>query len=350
MIELAWPWLWLLAPLPFLIALLGRDTKNNTQGALFTPLFNQWQGLVRNAPTSSGYSHRFFFCYLIWLLLLAAASKPVYVGEPIQLPSEGREILLAVDVSGSMKEQDMPLENRRVNRLTLVKHVVSDFIKRREGDRLGLILFGEQAFLQSPLTFDRDTVNQYLAESEIGIAGENGTAIGDAIGMAIKRYQDKALSNRILVLLTDGQNTMGVKPLEASRFAKDKQITIYTIGIGADSQIIRSGFFGNRRVNPSRDLDETTLKAIAEMTGGRYFRGRNQTELESIYEELDRLVPIESDALTYRPTKLLFYYPLAAALITFLLLLAGPQLLRLRSSGQRFTPSTKQNFQAEVKR
>lgn len=350
MIELAWPWLWLLAPVPFLIAYLGRHGQDSASGALLTPLFEQWRGLVRQSPATGGYDHRFFFSYCLWLLLLLAASKPVYVGDPIQLPSQGRELLLAVDVSGSMKEQDMPLENRRVNRLELVKHVLSDFIERREGDRLGLILFGEQAFLQSPLSFDRDTVKQYLKEAEIGIAGENGTAIGDAIGMAIKRYQDKALSNRILILLTDGQNTMGVKPLEASRFAKDKKITIYTIGIGADSQIIQSGFFGNRRVNPSRDLDEKTLKAIAEMTGGKYFRGRNQAELENIYEELDRLVPVEADALTFRPTKLLFFYPLAAALTLFLLLLVSPIVTRLKQSKQPAAISRSIDEQLEARR
>ena len=343
MIEIAWPWLWLLAPLPLLIAYLGRHARESAKGALITPLFEQWQGLVRQSSSAGRFDRRLVLNYVIWLLLLLAASKPVYVGEPIQLPSQGRELLLAVDVSGSMKEQDMPLENRRVNRLALVKHVLSDFIERREGDRLGLILFGEQAFLQSPLSFDRDTVQQYLKEAEIGIAGENGTAIGDAIGMAIKRYQDKALSNRILVLLTDGQNTMGVKPLEASRFAKDKQITIYTIGIGADSQIIRSGFFGNRRVNPSRDLDEKTLKAIAAMTGGQYFRGRNQAELEKIYEELDRLVPVEADALTFRPTKLLFFYPLGAAILLFLLLMLAPLLSRLKNAKPSHTSTQSLN-------
>jgi Ca-activated chloride channel family protein len=257
----------------------------------------------------------------VWALAVLAAARPQYVGEPVALPTTGRDLLLAVDLSGSMEEQDFQLAGQWVDRLTATKAVAEDFITNRRGDRLGLILFGREAYLQTPLTFDRETVRTLLLESAIGLAGKE-TAIGDSIGLAIRTLEDAGVEDgrRVLVLLTDGANTAGeVDPLKAAELAAQRSMVIYTIGIGADAMLVRS-LFGVRQINPSQDLDEDALRQIAESTGGRYFRARDTDELAEIYEELDRLEPAESDEAGFRPVTELFYWPLAAAA---LLALAG---------------------------
>jgi Ca-activated chloride channel homolog len=178
-----------------------------------------------------------------------------------------------------------------------------------------VILFGTQAYLHVPLTFDRKTVETLLNESFIGITeDEPQTSIGDAIGLAVKRLQDEKNESRVLILLTDGANTAGeLSPLKAAEIAAQHHLKIYTIGIGADEMLVRS-LFGTRRVNPSADLDEKTLKAIADITGGRYFRARNTEELNQIYFILDQLEPVEKDKQFFRPKSDLFYWPLAMSL------------------------------------
>jgi Ca-activated chloride channel family protein len=233
--------------------------------------------------------------------------------------------LLAVDLSGSMEEQDFKINNQRVDRLTAAKWVAGDFIQRRVGDRVGLILFGTQAYLQTPLTFDRKTVLTLLNESAIGLAGDN-TAIGDAIGLAVKRLKGQTDASRVLILMTDGANTAGeVTPLKAAELAADNRLKIYTVGIGADEMVVR-GFFGSHRVNPSRDLDENTLVKIAETTGGRYFRARNTDELNNIYMLLDKLEPVEKDKQYFRPRREWFFWPLAIAL----LIMAGLAFVKIK--------------------
>jgi len=267
---------------------------------------------------------------LVWLLLTVAAARPQWVGEIENLPVTGRDLLLAVDISGSMDTQDMVWQNRTVNRLTVVKQVAGDFVERRRGDRVGLILFGSRAYLQTPLTFDTQTTATLLQESEIGLAGRE-TAIGDAIGLAVKRLRQDAAAERVLVLLTDGANTAGeVQPLQAAEFAAREGLTIYTVGVGADRMEVQD-FFGKRMINPSADLDEDTLTKIAERTGGRYFRARDTASLEKIYQILDELEPVQSDVEVIRPVDELFYWPLGAA---YALALAAA-LLSLRPSGWR---------------
>src|SRR5690606_4036471 len=190
-----------------------------------------------------------------------------------------------------------------------------EFIARRVGDRVGLILFGREAYLQTPLTFDRQTVQTLLDEAVIGLAGKE-TAIGDAIGLAIRTLDDAGVESgrRVLVLLTDGANTAGeVEPLKAADLAAQRNMVIHTIGMGADALTVRS-LFGLRQINPSADLDEATLTAIAERTGGRYFRARDTQELAAAYDVIDQLEPAESDAAGFRPVKELFYWPLGLAL------------------------------------
>ena len=313
--AIAWPWLLLLAPLPWLLRLLLPVSPSGDLQALRVPWFSAVAG------GKAGWMRRPWLALvaaLIWLLLLFAASRPQWIGEIESLPVSGRDLLLAVDISGSMDTQDMILNRTAVNRLKVVKKVAGEFIKRRHGDRVGLILFGSRAYLQTPLTFDTETTATLLDESEIGLAGRE-TAIGDAIGLAVKRMRDDAAADRVLVLLTDGANTSGeVQPLQAAEFAARDGLTVYTVGVGADEMMVQD-FFGSRVVNPSADLDEDTLRTIAERTGGRYFRARDAKGLEKIYEILDELEPVESDVEIIRPIDELFHWPMGLAYVLALL-------------------------------
>ena len=313
--AIAWPWLLLLAPVPWLLRFLLPASPSGDLQALRVPWFSAVAG------GKAGWMRRPLLAVvatLVWLLLVFAASRPQWVGEIESLPITGRDLLLAVDISGSMDTQDMILNKSAVNRLKVVKKVAGEFIQRRHGDRVGLILFGSRAYLQTPLTFDTETTATLLDESEIGLAGRE-TAIGDAIGLAVKRLRDDAAADRVLVLLTDGANTSGeVQPLQAAGFAARDGLTVYTVGVGADEMMVQD-FFGSRVVNPSADLDEDTLRAIADQTGGRYFRARDAESLEKIYEILDELEPVESDVETIRPVDELFYWPMGLAYILALL-------------------------------
>ena len=220
--------------------------------------------------------------------------------------------MLAVDLSKSMLETDFILANQNIDRLTATKKVASDFIENRVGDRIGLILFGTQAYLHVPLTFDRKTVAQLLDESVIGLAGPS-TAIGDAIGIAVKRLRENDADDKVLILLTDGANTAGtIDPIRAAELAASNGLKIHTIGIGADEMMVRR-LFSTFKVNPSRDLDEETLTDIAEKTGGKYFRARDTEELTKIYAEIDQLEPVERGGEHFRPVTPLFMWPLGAA-------------------------------------
>jgi Ca-activated chloride channel family protein len=312
MIHFEWPWLLCGLPLPLLIRWLAPSSPFVEQSALKVPFLDDFS--PEKIPVfSQTQQWRLLLATLAWLLLLIACARPQWLGEPIEQAVSGRDLMLAVDLSASMEEQDFIINKNPVDRLTAIKWVASDFINRRVGDRVGLILFGTQAYLQTPLTFDRKTVQILLDESVIGLAGDN-TAIGDAIGLAVKRLKNQSANSRVLILLTDGANTAGeVSPLKAAELAAANQLKIYTIGVGADEMIIRS-FFGNRKVNPSRDLDENTLVKVAESTGGRYFRARNSDELNNIYMLLDKLEPVEKDKQYFRPRSELYYWPLSLAL------------------------------------
>lgn len=339
MIDWHWPWAFYLLPIPLVIFWLMPIVKRQ-EAALKVPDLSLWKTsqALSHSPSKSTWV-KWILPGLLWLCLIAALARPHLLGEVVELPTSGRDLVLAVDISGSMDIEDMNWKSRPVNRLFTVKKVLNEFIERRKGDRLGLVLFGSQAYLQAPLTFDWQTVQTLMNEAEIGLAGKK-TAIGDAIGLTIKRLQSNPEQNRVIVLLTDGANTAGeVDPLKAAELAQQSKVKIYTIGLGSDSMEV-SSFFGSRQVNPSRDLDERTLQNMADLTGGHYFRARNGRELEQIYELIDQLEPTEKDPEIFRPQHNIFFWPLGLALIlSFIMALQGTgglkQLLSLFSNAPK---------------
>ncbi len=315
-IEFAWPWLFAALPLPLLALLLPR-ARSAEPATLRFPFY---AALRDNLQSHTGQRSRLRLALatVAWLLLVLAAARPQLIGESVHLPVSGRSLMLAVDISGSMQNEDMQIRGRQLSRLTAVKIVAGDFIDKRKGDRIGLILFGDEAYLQAPLTFDRKTVRTLLDEAQIGLAGQQ-TAIGDAIGLAIKRLRKEPARNRVLILLTDGANTAGnVDPLKAADLAAREGVRIYTIGIGSGETVVQTPF-GPRRV-ATGDLDEASLEAIAEKTGGRYFRARDTAQLAQIYDLLDRIEPVSEDEQTWRPVDELYVWPLGAALLLSVLI------------------------------
>jgi Ca-activated chloride channel family protein len=330
-IEAGWPLALLLLPVPLVIRRLLPAAAKRTSGALRVPFFQTVASIDGNGD--GGVRRRKLRAALMaiaWVALCVAAARPTWVGEPLPQPVEGRDLMLAVDLSGSMAREDFTVGGRPADRLTVVKEVAEDFVHRREGDRVGLILFGTRSYLQAPLTFDRPTVATLLDEAEVGLAGEE-TAIGDALGMAVMRLRDRPAESRVLVLLTDGASNAGaLEPLEAARLAADERIRVYTIGVGADRLAVRTAF-GDRIVNPSADLDEETLWEIAELTGGEYFRAKNIEGLANVYRRIDALEPTGGEPVYLRPTKSLFHWPLAVTLVASLLIAAGPALAGIGS-------------------
>jgi Ca-activated chloride channel homolog len=313
----AWPLMLLILPLPLLVRRFYPPSSETNESGLKVPSFVLFSTLINQSSIEQYMNWRLWFGVLAWCLLVLASARPERIGEEIEIPVSGRNLMLAVDLSGSMDAKDFELGGRRVDRLTATKAVASDFISRRKGDRIGLILFGEQAYLQVPLTLDRETVKILLLESFIGLAGEK-TAIGDAITLAVKRIHDQQeeTKNQVLVLLTDGANTAGeIEPLKAAELAQKIGLRIYTIGIGADQMVVSSLTGGLRRVNPSVDLDEETLIEIAKITGGRYFRAKDTSALQEIYRLLDNIEPVPEPEAGFRPVQAFFFWPLGASLL-----------------------------------
>jgi len=319
MLSWQWPWLFWLIPLPLLVRML-LPAKDAMANAIRVPFYKALTDLNKTGASKTKFNwFPALLIWLVWLCLLTAAASPTWIGDAVSVPQDRRDLMLAVDISQSMREQDMLVNKRYTDRLSAVKVVVDDFIKQRAGDRIGLILFGQQAYLQTPLTFDSNTVRQQLSEAQLGFAG-NATAIGDTIGLATKRLRDRPADSRVLILLTDGANTFGAAPTKAAGIAAEAGIRIHTIGVGADVRYEKSFFGRTRARKTSTDLDEKTLYAVADTTGGQYFRAHDAKELQTIYAKLDELEPIPVDQ-TFRPTRSLSYWPITLALLLFGLLL-----------------------------
>lgn len=315
MLNFANPYAILLLPLPWLISLLLPEAPQSHHAVLRIPYLARLKQLMKHKPGRKHY-RRFtvYSLYAIWSLCVLAATGPQWLGQAIEIERRAHNIMLAIDISGSMQIPDMEYQQQPVDRLSLVKAIANEFIQTRKNDRLGLILFGTRAYLQTPLTFDRNTLSYMLNDASIGLAGPQ-TAMGDAIGLAIKRLKRTPDNNRVLIVLTDGANNAGVlDPIQASKIARENNIKIYTIGLGA-SRLIVPGILGSQTINPSEDLDLDTLKTIAKNTDGLFFRAKNSEDLKQVYRTIDRLVPVIEKGGIYRPKKELYIYPLLLALL-----------------------------------
>ena len=322
-LEFAWPWMVVWLPLPWLLRWLLRAAAPGQ--ALHLP-----QPGLQLTRVSGNAAHGIvpWLLALAWLCLLTAAARPQWVGPPQAEQRSGRALMLAVDLSGSMHTEDMDLAGQPLSRFGAVEAIAGDFIDRRSGDEMGLILFGSQAFLVTPLTYDLSAVRAQLQGAVVGLAGTE-TAIGDAIAVAVKRLSALPEQARVLVLLTDGVNNAGnITPRDAARAAKAAGVRIYTIGVGA-TQMTVPGFFGNQLINPSADLDADMLTTIAQETGGQFFRATDGNELANAYRAIDALEPMPQQGPTLRPRHELFRWPLAAAILLLLLVIVPRRFARM---------------------
>src|SRR5579883_481466 len=309
MFHVAWPWMALLLPLPW-IMLRARRAAAPGGSALYLPFV---ASIAAPAATETLPRSMLALLAAIWALLVLAAMRPQWLGQPLPVPTNGRQIMLAIDCSGSMASEDM---EGGESRLQVVQQVAGRFIDQRRGDQIGLILFGTRPYLQAPLTTDISTAHQFLDEAVVGVAGPQ-TAIGDAIGLAIKQLRQRestggaAVHQSVLILLTDGGNDAGVMPpLEAARLAAQMGLRIFTIGVGAQEE---QSLFGLSVGNG--DLDVDLLKHIASITGGEYFRAADAEALSAVYRKIDELEPAAGDKQWLRPAAEWFSWPLALALL-----------------------------------
>jgi Ca-activated chloride channel family protein len=322
MIQIAYPWELLVVVLPFILRYILPKTQENIVTGLKVPFFENVAKTFGNTRSNSAnLSYLKYLASVIWILIVISGSGIQWLGKPLPVQQSGRDLLLAIDLSGSMQTPDMVTNGENVTRIDIVKNVAHEFIDNRTGDRLGLILFGSAPYLQTPLTFDRHTVAQMLDDATIGLAGEQ-TAIGDAIGLTVKKLMDYPDGDKALILLTDGGNNAGVlQPLDAAKLAAKEHIKIYTIGLGA-SQMTIQGMFGARTINPSSDLDVNTLKQIAALTGGQFFRAEDGDSLRNIYDHINQLEPVKADSVIIRPITPFYPWSFGLALIlSFILVL-----------------------------
>lgn len=297
----AWPWCFLILPLPWLLRRLLPPAERGQ--ALRVP------SLPAMAGSAVGRRRASWLAALAWLLLVVAAARPLAPDDTHPQPVSGRDLLLAFDVSASMATADMSLGGRPVARLAAARRFAADFLARRAGDRVGLIVFGKQAYLHTPLTFDLDAVHAALASVEVGLAGRE-TALGDAIALAVKYLQDTPAPQRVLVLVSDGANTAGtLSPQRAAWLAQRGALRIHAVGIGG-----------------GQGIDEETLKGIAERSGGLYLRATDADGLTEFWRRVAAIEPGAGRGAPLRPARELYAWPLALAL----LLAAGLTLGRRR--------------------
>ena len=321
MIEFRYPFMIVLLLLPFLVRYLLPVVRGMYGDALKVPFVKdftqietlQQKGGASSAPIKS--KTAFWFLFILWGLLILAAMRPQQIGEPIRLKNDSRDILMVMDISTSMLETDFSYQGKRLDRLTAVKAVASDFIKKRPADRVGLILFGTRAYLQVPLTFDKSSLDEVLWSMEAGMAG-NSTSVGDALGLALKslRQEEKTADkqNKIIILLTDGESNDGSLSLpQAIDLAEKEGVKVYTIGVGGGSFSLANAFFGIK----NSPLDEESLKTLAEKTKGRYFRADDLKGLVGVYQAIDQLEPENREQNFVYPRQELYYWPLLAAFV-----------------------------------
>lgn len=330
MVEFAWPWAFAALPLP-LLAWWLLPAYHERQASIQVPFFSRLADATGQTPRPGAVVLRRFplqmaGAIVVWALLIAALARPQWVGDPVTHEISARDLMLAVDISGSMDQADFRApDGTLLQRLEGVKRIVGEFIARRQGDRVGLILFGTKAYVQAPFTQDLRTTRALLDQAQVGMAGQQ-TAIGDAIGLAIKAFDTSKARQKLLILLTDGNDTASrVPPLHAAEIAKQRGLVIYTIGVGDPNAS------GENRV----DLE--TLRAVAGVTGGQSFRAENGAQLDAIYTDIDRIAPAKLETQSWRPKLPLFQWPLGVsvlmALAFWLILLTASGPRRGRPSG-----------------
>ncbi|KGE04258.1 VWA domain-containing protein [Pseudohaliea rubra] len=310
MLVLDLPWALLLLPLPWLLRRLLPPTGGGP-AALQVPFLDRLRRLDRGRGAVLPEESRrdVLLPALAWISLVLAAAGPVRLEDPVTVEAPARDLLLAVDLSGSMATEDFnDGAGAPASRLTVVRELLAAFLERRDGDRIGLILFGSAPFVQLPFTRDRAVMESMLDEMVVGMAGPR-TMLGDALGLAAKVFEESELGERVLILLTDGNDTGSrVAPREAARLCADRDIRVFTIGAGDPAAV------------GEESLDEATLAAVAETTGGAYFRAGDRAELEAVYTTIDRQVPRAVAVTRYRPRQPLFILPLAVAWLCMLAL------------------------------
>jgi Ca-activated chloride channel family protein len=313
MIEFAWPWAFVALPLPLLVWWL-MPAYREQRASIQIPFFARVAEATGQTPQPGAVVlHRLPLQMIAatvgWVLIIAALAQPQWLGEPITHDIAARDMMLAIDISGSMGQPDFQTtDNRMLQRLDGVKQVVHAFIARRQGDRIGLILFGTKAYVQAPFTADLRTIQTLLDQSDVAMAGEQ-TAIGDAIGLAIKAFDASKAQQRVLILLTDGNDTASrVPPAQAAEIARQRGLTVHTIGVG------------NPEASGENRVDLETLQAVASTTGGSFFRAENGKQLEAIYADIDKLAPVKLQTQSWRPKLPLFQWPLGAAVLLTLVL------------------------------
>lgn len=304
--EIAHIWIFWLLPLPLLIYWIFPALRMKS-ASLSMPNFKKIEEYTGVKPRKSALVKKrnllnWLGLWVIWILILCTLASPQIVEEPELKVKTSRNFLVLADLSFSMAETDWVIDGKRSRRWDAVKNVMHDFIGKREGDRMGLIFFGSSAYVQAPFTSDLNTVNQLLDEADVGMAGQM-TNIGKAIVKGIEMFEQDTIKTKVMLLLTDGVDAgTDILPLDAADLAVKDSIQIYTIGIGDPA-------------GRGSDLDENTLMEISDMTNASYFRAMDAERLDQIYEELDALEPIEYEEEEFKPTTLLYYYPLGAALI-----------------------------------
>lgn len=290
MVTFAWPWAFLLLPLPLLACRLGRSAGDRDKAIAVPPLLAEAFENIESRDAHGGTFGK-VLPWLAWLLLVAAIAQPSLVGGSEVRPASGRAMVVAIDLSSSMERKDFVLDGRTVDRLTALKAVARAFILAREGDRIGLVLFGDEAFAAAPVSYDLAAVSNALEEAAIGMAGR-ATAIGDALGLAIVKLRDDPAPAKVIVLLSDGTNNSGeTEPEDAARLAASLGIRVQTIGLGSEKETSAGD-----PIDPSADLDEATLKRIAAESGGQFFRARTTDELRAVYAEIDAVERSTADA------------------------------------------------------
>ncbi len=306
MIELAFPYALLLLPAPVLVRWLVRPHRERMSG-LRIPFFRRIAAALGEEPQEGAVILRrgwleMALVSLVWLALVVALARPERVGEPVEITKAARDVVLAIDISGSMDERDFKTEDgKTLQRLEGVKRVVGRFIDDREGDRVALIVFGEKAFIQSPFTEDLRTVRELLDETEVGMAGPN-TVIGDAIGLAIRTFEASQIEERLLIVLSDGADTGSrMSPVNAAEIAAGNGVTIYTIAVG------------DPKGEGEQKVDVAALEDIAARANGRFFFADDEAALEGVYARIDEMSPRKIERLSFRPRESLGFAPLAIA-------------------------------------